>query len=98
MSAAGWADRAYYRLRFGTTTDNPDQRIAEDVQQFATYVMNLSVGLLTSFVSLVSFLVILWGLSGPAEIPLGRWGCSAHPCLSCVGGVCFPPGLRLGLR
>jgi vitamin B12/bleomycin/antimicrobial peptide transport system ATP-binding/permease protein len=71
----GWlANRAYYRLRFGTTTDNPDQRIAEDVQQFATYVMNLSVGLLTSFVSLVSFLVILWGLSGPAEIPLGRWG------------------------
>ena len=71
----GWlADRAYYRLRFGTTTDNPDQRIAEDVQQFATYVMNLSVGLLTSLVSLVSFLVILWGLSGPAEIPIGRWG------------------------
>jgi vitamin B12/bleomycin/antimicrobial peptide transport system ATP-binding/permease protein len=23
---------------------------------------------------LVSFLVILWGLSGPAEIPLGKWG------------------------
>jgi len=68
----GWlADRAYYRLRFGTTTDNPDQRIAEDVQQFATYVMNLSVGLLTSLVSLASFLVILWGLSGPADWPFG---------------------------
>ncbi len=24
--------------------------------------------------SLASFLVILWGLSGPAQIPLGRWG------------------------
>lgn len=71
----GWlADRAYYRLRFGTATDNPDQRIAEDVQQFATYVMNLTVGLLTSLVSLASFLVILWGLSGPEEIPLGRLG------------------------
>jgi len=71
----GWlADRAYYRLRFGNTADNPDQRIAEDVQQFVTYIMNLSVGLLTSFVSLVSFLIILWALSGPAEIPFGWWG------------------------
>jgi vitamin B12/bleomycin/antimicrobial peptide transport system ATP-binding/permease protein len=71
----GWlADRAYYRLRFGTSTDNPDQRIAEDVQQFVTYIMSLLVGLLTSLVSLVSFLIILWGLSGPMELPLGRWG------------------------
>jgi ABC-type uncharacterized transport system, permease and ATPase components len=71
----GWlADRAYYRLRFGTSTDNPDQRIAEDVQQFVTYIMSLLVGVLTSLVSLVSFLIILWGLSGPMEIPLGHWG------------------------
>jgi putative ATP-binding cassette transporter len=70
----GWlADRAYYCLWFGTSTDNPDQRIAEDVQQFVTYIMSLLVGLLTSLVSLVSFLIILWGLSGPMEIPLGRW-------------------------
>jgi putative ATP-binding cassette transporter len=68
------ADRAYYRLQFGAMTDNPDQRIAEDVQQFAAYVLNLSIGFLTSFVSLVSFLFILWGLSGPAEIPVGHWG------------------------
>jgi ABC-type uncharacterized transport system fused permease/ATPase subunit len=37
-------------------------------------VLSLSLGLLTSVVSLVSFPVILWGLSGPAEIPLGKWG------------------------
>jgi vitamin B12/bleomycin/antimicrobial peptide transport system ATP-binding/permease protein len=61
----------------------PTTRInAEDGQQFATYVMNLSVGLLTSLVSLVSFLLILWGLSGPAEIPVGRWGViHIHACL-----------------
>jgi vitamin B12/bleomycin/antimicrobial peptide transport system ATP-binding/permease protein len=71
----GWlSNRSYYRLRFGTVTDNPDQRIAEDVQLFATYAMNLSVGLLTSIVSLVSFIVILWQLSGPMEIPFGYWG------------------------
>lgn len=68
------ADRAYYRIQFETSTDNPDQRIAEDIQQFTTYVLNLLIGLLTSLVSLASFLVILWGLSGPAWIPLGKWG------------------------
>ena len=68
------ANRNYYRLQFITTTDNPDQRIAEDVQQFVTYVMTFSVGLLTSSVSLISFLVILWGLSGSLDVPLGSWG------------------------
>lgn len=68
------ANRNYYRLQFITTTDNPDQRIAEDVQQFVTYVMTFSVGLLTSSVSLISFLVILGGLSGSLDVPLGPWG------------------------
>jgi vitamin B12/bleomycin/antimicrobial peptide transport system ATP-binding/permease protein len=68
------ADRAYYHLQLGSTTDNPDQRISEDLNQFTTYVLTLSLGLLTSVVSLFSFLYILWGLSGPASIPLGKWG------------------------
>ncbi|PWT86098.1 MAG: ABC transporter ATP-binding protein, partial [Acidobacteria bacterium] len=68
------ANRNYYRLQFISATDNPDQRIAEDVQQFVTYLMTFSVGLLTSSVSLVSFLVILWGLSGSLDVPLGPWG------------------------
>jgi putative ATP-binding cassette transporter len=82
---ATWlADRAYYRLQLESATDprrgdppradNPDQRISEDLNQFTTYVLSLSLGLLTSVVSLGSFLVILWGISGPAEIPLGQWG------------------------
>jgi vitamin B12/bleomycin/antimicrobial peptide transport system ATP-binding/permease protein len=68
------ADHAYYQLQLRDTTDNPDQRIAEDLNQFTAYVLSLSLGLLSSVFSLVSFLVILWGLSGPAEIPLGKWG------------------------
>jgi vitamin B12/bleomycin/antimicrobial peptide transport system ATP-binding/permease protein len=68
------ADRAYYQLELQSATDNPDQRISEDLNQFTSYVLTLSLGLLTSVVSLVSFLVILWGLSGPANIPFGPWG------------------------
>jgi vitamin B12/bleomycin/antimicrobial peptide transport system ATP-binding/permease protein len=67
-------DRAYYQLELKNATDNPDQRISEDLNQFTSYVLTLSLGLLTSVVSLVSFFVILWGLSGPAVIPLGAWG------------------------
>jgi putative ATP-binding cassette transporter len=68
------ANRAYYQLQLGSTTDNPDQRISEDLNQFTTYILSLSVGLVTSVVSLVSFIIILWGLSGPAEIPFGASG------------------------
>jgi vitamin B12/bleomycin/antimicrobial peptide transport system ATP-binding/permease protein len=68
------ADRAYYKLQLGDATDNPDQRISEDLNQFTGYVLSLSVGLISSLVSLFSFLAILWGLSGAADIPLGVWG------------------------
>src|SRR3984893_5767466 len=68
------ADRAYYQLELQSATDNPYQRISEDLNQFTSYVLTLSLGLLTSVVSLASFLVILWGLSGPANIPIGPRG------------------------
>jgi vitamin B12/bleomycin/antimicrobial peptide transport system ATP-binding/permease protein len=47
-----------------TTPDNPDQRIQEDIAQFTTKTMTLSMGLLNAFVTLVSFAGILWMLSG----------------------------------
>jgi vitamin B12/bleomycin/antimicrobial peptide transport system ATP-binding/permease protein len=72
--SAWLANRAYYQLQLKDGIDNPDQRIAEDINQFTNYVLTLSLGLLTSLVTLGSFLVILWGLSGPADIPLGSWG------------------------
>src|ERR1700741_3214994 len=68
------SNRTYYRMQFASKTDNPDQRISEDLNQFTSYVLRLSLGLLTSVVTLVSFVIILWGLSGPAAIPLGSWG------------------------
>src|SRR6201995_4691994 len=67
------AERTYYQLELGGRTDNPDQRIAEDLGQFTTFVLSLSMGLISSVVSLISFLVILWGLSGPADLPIGTW-------------------------
>ena len=77
--SAWLADRAYYRLELSNTTDNPDQRISEDLNQFTAYFLSLSVALITSVVSLVSFLVVLWRLSGPMAIPLGPLGTMQVP-------------------
>jgi putative ATP-binding cassette transporter len=72
-------NQSYYRLQLNqvTTPDNPDQRISDDLDRFATITLALSLGLLSSFVTLVSFLSILWTLSGALAIPLGG-GAAIH--------------------
>ena len=61
------------RTAMGRTSspDNPDQRIQEDVNQFTSYTVSLSMGLLNAVVTLVSFVGILWGLSGAFSFSLG---------------------------
>jgi len=62
-------DEAYYRMQLlDRGTDNPDQRIAEDLRLFVEYTLSLSLGLLSAVVTLVSFIVILWTLSGALEL------------------------------
>jgi putative ATP-binding cassette transporter len=66
------ADQAYYRMQLDqSATDNPDQRIADDLDRFTSISLTLSIGLLNSVVTLFSFLFILWILSGVLSIPLG---------------------------
>ncbi len=68
------SDQAYYRLQlYYASTDNPDQRISEDLNSFAGTTIDLSMGLLNAVVTLLSFLSILWVLSGALSIPL-PWG------------------------
>jgi vitamin B12/bleomycin/antimicrobial peptide transport system ATP-binding/permease protein len=65
-------DQQYYRMQLDqSVTDNPDQRISDDLDSFATTSLGLSLGLLSSVVTLVSFLSILWVLSGALTVPLG---------------------------
>ena len=59
------ARRTYYRLQMiDSGTDNPDQRLAEDLRAFVASTLSLSLGLLSAVVTLVSFCGVLWGLSG----------------------------------
>jgi putative ATP-binding cassette transporter len=65
-------DGAYYRMQLAAgETDNPDQRIADDLRLFVASTLSLTVGGLRAVLTLVSFVAILWMLSGPLAIPLG---------------------------
>jgi putative ATP-binding cassette transporter len=65
----------HYRMQLlGDTADNPDQRIADDLQMFVQYTLTIGIGLLSSIVTLCSFVVILWTLS--AQAPLTLFGAS----------------------
>ena len=61
----------HYRMQLlGDSADNPDQRIAEDLQLFVQYTLTICTGLLNSVVTLCSFIVILWTLSAHAPLHL----------------------------
>ncbi|QQX59789.1 ABC transporter ATP-binding protein/permease [Pseudomonas chlororaphis] len=66
---ARWLDhKNYYQLEQGGYTDNPDQRISEDLNSFTSNTLGLALGLLRTVVSLVSFSIILWGVSGSIDV------------------------------
>lgn len=76
---ARWlASQAFYRMelaRFsgalGRAPDNPDQRIQEDLNLFTTYTVSLTMGAFNALVTLVTFVGILWGLSGAFSFDIG---------------------------
>lgn len=61
-----WLGRhAYYRMALTEAgADNPDQRIADDTRLYVSTTLSLSLGLMSAVVTLLSFIVVLWGLSG----------------------------------
>jgi putative ATP-binding cassette transporter len=72
------AERAYYRLQVtGGQTDNPDQRIADDLERYTRLTIELTIGttgFLRAGVTLVFFTWLLWQVSGWVSIPLGSLG------------------------
>ncbi len=71
-----WLDKEnHYRMQItGQPTDNPDQRISEDINQFIDLTLSLSLGLLNAVVTLCSFSLVLWTLSGALNFHIGSFG------------------------
>ncbi|MBM4228949.1 MAG: ABC transporter ATP-binding protein/permease [Gammaproteobacteria bacterium] len=69
----GWLkDRVHYRLELKSAgTDNVDQRIQEDLKDFAGLTLSLGLDFMSSVVTFVTFANILWTLSGPITLPIG---------------------------
>jgi vitamin B12/bleomycin/antimicrobial peptide transport system ATP-binding/permease protein len=67
-----WLHQAnHYRMQLqGDAADNPDQRMTDDVKLFVDRTLNIGVGLLSSIVTIASFVAILWGLSNAAPLHL----------------------------
>jgi putative ATP-binding cassette transporter len=61
------------QMRLGET-DNPDQRIADDIDSFVSQTLALTLGFLESAITLVSFVGILWNLSGALTFTLAGVG------------------------
>src|SRR5580698_7837781 len=89
------ADRAYYKISLtgghDLGTDNPDQRITEDIRDFCDKSLTLTLGLISRVVTLFSFLSILWGLSAAIQF----WGVTVPGSLfwialvyAVIGTVC----------
>ncbi len=62
-------NQTYYHLQ--SSTDNPDQRISEDINSFVNITLQLIVGFLKQITTLVAFSFVLWELSGEFAFEIG---------------------------
>lgn len=75
---AYWMDRdTYYRVERDKLLDNPDQRIAEDVDIFITTCLTFTVGLYGTLIRIGSFSYKLWEIGGNVKV-------------DAIGGITIP--------
>ena len=84
-------ERAFYRIERDRLADNPDQRITDDLQSFATNTLSLSLGFLSNIVTLFSFVTILWAVAGPLTVKLSgaTWTIPGYMVwAACIYAIC----------
>ncbi|MCF1485971.1 hypothetical protein LZ838_01200 [Pseudomonas sp. AA27] len=67
---SAWVVESNHPDQVERQVDNPDQRIAEDINKFTFETIDLACGLFYTLASVVSFSVVLIGISGSAQL----WG------------------------
>lgn len=64
------SNHIYYHIEQQKTVDNPDQRIAEDLNALTSGTLSIILGLISSVVTVITFISILWSMSGPLRLLL----------------------------
>ncbi|HEY4801671.1 MAG TPA: ABC transporter ATP-binding protein/permease [Paraburkholderia sp.] len=64
-------DGTFYRIERDRLADNPDQRIAVDLDSFATTTLSLTLDLLSTLETLVWFSTVLWSTGGALAVMIG---------------------------
>ena len=66
--------QSYYRMKvMGSDTDNPDQRISEDISLFAELGLTLFLNFVQQGMTVIVFSILLWNLSPLLLVPLGEF-------------------------
>lgn len=67
------SDSIFYRIEMLGGIDNADQRISQDLKDMVNQTLDLSLGFIKNLVTLVSFSIIIWNMSGAFSLVLGGW-------------------------
>ena len=66
-------DKTYYYMNnLLHSTDNPDQRISEDIHLLVSNTLSLFLGLLKQIATLITFIMVLWQLSGNLNLTVSQ--------------------------
>lgn len=65
-----FSNRAYYKINFTSDIDNPNQRLAQEIEPIANNALNFSATLLEKVLEMTAFLIILWSISQQVAIIL----------------------------
>lgn len=65
-----FSNRAYYKINFQSDIDNPDQRLAQEIEPIATNAISFSATFLEKSLEMLTFLVVVWSISRQIAIPL----------------------------
>jgi putative ATP-binding cassette transporter len=59
-----FTNRAYYKISSDPSLDNPDERLTQDVETFCNSAVGLSIAVLDSVITVISFVGVLYTISG----------------------------------
>ncbi|MEA5569156.1 ABC transporter ATP-binding protein/permease [Anabaena sp. UHCC 0399] len=67
-------NRAYYRVNFRTEIENPDQRIAQEIEQIPQIATQIFFVVVEKTLEIVSFLAVIWSIYRPVAVIIVIYG------------------------